>query len=81
MEFKRGVVVRSGAGRDKSGFFVVLDADKDNAVICDGKRRSLEHPKRKNVKHLFITSSKLEENLMQSNRAIRKALSPFNNNV
>ena len=81
MDIKRGVVVRSGAGRDKNGFFVVLDVNKDNVIICDGKRRSLEHPKCKNMKHLFMTSSKLEEDLMQSNRAIRKALSPFNNKV
>ena len=48
MEFVRGLVVRAAAGRDEGGFFTVLSAENGYAVICDGKRRSLSHPKRKN---------------------------------
>jgi ribosomal protein L14E/L6E/L27E len=77
MEFTRGLVVRSAAGHDKDGFFVILEAGASAAVICDGKRRSLEHPKRKNFRHLFPTGTRLPENLMQTNRAIRRALAEF----
>lgn len=81
MEVIKGLVVKSSAGRDKGGFFAVLEINNGYAVICDGKRRSLEKPKKKKLKHLFITKTILEENAMLSNRAIRRALSPFNNKV
>ena len=77
MDFVRGLVVKSAAGRDEGGFFVVLEAGDGFAVICDGKRRSLEHPKRKNLKHLCATKKLLPENLMGTDRGIRRALSKF----
>lgn len=78
MDFVKGLVVRSAAGRDAGGFFTVLEADFATAVICDGKRRSLEHPKKKNRRHLSATRTVLPEASLQTNREIRKALSPFN---
>ncbi|WP_242846326.1 KOW domain-containing RNA-binding protein [Anaeromassilibacillus senegalensis] len=77
MDFQRGLVVRALAGRDKGGFFTVLEADADMAVICDGRRRSLEHPKRKKQKHLLATKTVLNEGSLQTNREIRGALRPF----
>ena len=78
MDFVRGLVVRSAAGHDKAGFFTVLEADAQFAVICDGKRRSLSHPKKKKTKHLFVTNTVLPEGSMQTNREIRCALKSFN---
>ncbi len=52
MDFVRGLVVRAIAGRDKGGFFVVLEAGGDFAVICNGGRRCLPRPKRKKLLHL-----------------------------
>ena len=80
MEIVKGCVVKAKAGRDKDGFFVVLDVDGSYAMICDGKRRTLEKPKRKKYKHLSATKSVLEIGLLNSNKAIRKALSSFNDN-
>jgi ribosomal protein L14E/L6E/L27E len=77
MDFVRGLVVRSAAGHDKGGFFTVLEADAQYAVICDGKRRSLTHPKKKKTKHLFVTSTVLPEGSMKTNREIRSALRRF----
>ena len=77
MDFDKGRVVRSRAGRDGGGFFVVLASDERSAVICDGRRRSLEHPKRKNLRHLSVTGTVLPEEQMQTNREIRRALAPF----
>jgi ribosomal protein L14E/L6E/L27E len=77
MDFDRGRVVRSRAGRDGDGFFVVLAADQRSAVICDGRRRRLEHPKKKNLRHLSATGTVLPEEQMQTNREIRRALAPF----
>ena len=78
MRFQRGLVVRSLAGHDQGGFFTVLSADETFAVICDGKRRSLEKPKRKKKIHLAVTTAVLSEGSMQTNREIRNALRSFN---
>ncbi len=77
MDFVRGLIVKSAAGHDKGGFFVVLEAAGGFAVICDGRRRSLGHPKRKSVKHLFPTRRALPDDLMKTDRGIRRALSEF----
>ncbi len=77
MDFVKGAVVLAKAGRDKGGFFTVLDTEGSYVWICDGRRRSLEHPKRKNRIHLSLTTAVLESGSMQSNRAIRNALRSF----
>lgn len=77
MELRIGSVVRATAGRDKGGFFVILALEDGVPVICDGKRRSLEHPKRKNPRHLAMTATILPDSSMKTNREIRKALRPF----
>lgn len=52
-EAKAGTVVRSAAGHDKGGLFVVLDAIDDAFVwIADGKTRTVEKPKKKKRRHL-----------------------------
>jgi ribosomal protein L14E/L6E/L27E len=79
MDFVRGRVVLSAAGRDRGGFLVVLNAQAHSAVVCDGKRRSLEHPKKKNLRHLSVTGTLLPESSMQTNREVRRALAEFRN--
>lgn len=78
MDFVRGMVVRSAAGRDKNGFFAVLEANDRYALICDGRRRSLSNPKKKKYIHLFPTKTVLAESSLQTNREIRAALKDFN---
>ena len=79
MEFSRGRIVRSKAGRDRSDFLVVLQADARFAVVSDGKRRSLSHPKKKNLRHLAATGAQLPESSLGTDRAIRRALAEFRN--
>ena len=48
-----GQLVRAKAGRDKGSIFLVLEIlDSKFVHIVNGKRRTLEHPKRKRVTHL-----------------------------
>ncbi len=77
MEVKRGQVVRSLAGHDKGGFLVVLQTEPPYALVCDGKRRPLERPKRKKLIHMAPTATVLGEEPLRTNRQIRTALSPF----
>lgn len=78
MMLDKGHVVRSAAGHDKGGFFVVLQSDEQTVLLCDGRRRTLEKPKRKKLKHIFVTNTSLPESSMGTNRGIKKALRPFN---
>lgn len=79
MEIVKGSVVKANAGRDKNDFFIVLTIEGDFAAICDGKRRPLEKPKRKKLKHLSATKTVVAEKSMSTNREVKKALSQFNN--
>ncbi|MBO4885210.1 MAG: KOW domain-containing RNA-binding protein [Clostridia bacterium] len=80
-----GRIVRSKAGRDEGDYFVVIALDGDEfALIADGGRRGFEKPKRKRVKHLFVTEatiSGLQERLAAGetveNHEIRKWLSAY----
>ena len=48
-----GRVVISRAGRDRGTAYAVLEVlPGDRALVADGRARTLDHPKKKNVKHL-----------------------------
>lgn len=74
---EKGSVVRSLAGRDKDGLLAVMEITDAAALVCDGKARPLENPKRKNVRHLADTGLRIPPHAADSNRALRKALAGF----
>lgn len=74
MEFRRGQVVRSRAGRDKDSFLAVIELAPPFALVCDGKARPLERPKRKKLMHLAPTAAVLPEESLATNRKLRAAL-------
>ena len=78
MELRRGQVVKAIAGHDQGSFFTVLEVTPPYAVLCDGKRRPLERPKRKKTFHVAPTRTVLEEGCLQTNKLIRAGLHPFN---
>ena len=50
--FEPGRVVESIQGRDRGGFFLILENAGDGIVtIADGSRHRLAHPKKKKTKH------------------------------
>ena len=73
MEFEKGTVVISKAGRDKGYFMVVLDEADGYTIVADGKERPLERPKRKNPKHLQKTNKRLSLEQM-TDKKLRTAL-------
>ena len=72
-----GRVVISNAGRDKTKVMVIVKETEHYLLVCDGKERRLERPKRKNAKHLKFTNAYLKAHQLETNRAIRKALNEF----
>lgn len=81
MQYQRGTVVRSKAGHDKGGFFVVVRAEGDMVWIADGKGRSLLHPKRKKILHLAYTTVVLDERTMSDDKKISEVLRSFQEKV
>lgn len=78
MSIIKGSIVKAKAGRDKDSFFVVLGVSQEFALIADGKRRTLEHPKNKKLKHLEPTNTVIEGSL-KTNPQIKKILNNFKN--
>lgn len=62
MEAERGMcgtIVRCTAGRDKGRFMAVLSVEGDFAFIADGSSRKIARPKKKRLKHLRFTNTKV----------------------
>ena len=84
-KIETGRVVRSRAGRDEGKYFAVIALEGDEfALVADGERRGIEKPKRKRVKHLFVTEetisglqSRLEAGEAVENHEIRKWLAAY----
>lgn len=52
MDLSVGQVVISKAGHDKGDAFIVIALQYDYCLLVDGKRRTLEKPKQKKIKHV-----------------------------
>lgn len=74
MEIEVGRVVRSKAGHDSNDIFAVVGFDENHVFIIDGKERRVEKPKRKNPKHIELTSYMLSPEEMAANGRLKKAL-------
>lgn len=77
MEVKRGQIVKSKAGHDKGSFQVILSLQLPYAMVCDGRRRPLEKPKKKKLMHLAPVQTVLTEEQLRTNRQIKIALQAF----
>ena len=73
MEILTGRVVISSAGHDKGRFMLVVGADGDRILVADGKERKLEHPKKKNIRHVRATESTIEPEGL-TDKKLRKTL-------
>lgn len=80
MEVEVGSVVRSKAGRDKGGLFIVIARDSEYAYLADGDRRRAENPKKKKLRHIQVSGKTAEavkteaEAGLVTNIQVRKAL-------
>ena len=84
MDIQKGNLVRSAAGRDEGGVFFVLAVQEDFLLLADGKRRRVESPKRKRVKHTVFeeeavspVTEKIRSNEKITNSELRKAIAAY----
>lgn len=47
-------IVMSVAGRDKGNYYMVVGIDNQRVLVADGKCKTIEKPKQKNIKHLQL---------------------------
>ena len=60
--FELGEIVKSNAGRDKNQYYLVTKIiDNKYIEVADGKKRKINNPKKKNIKHLEKTNFVAEE--------------------
>ncbi len=87
MDVFAGDIVYSKAGRDKDRPFVVLAVtDAQYAIIADGRKRRVDKPKKKKIKHLLKSghaSSLLQEKLRSgtkvTNPDLKRVLAEISN--
>ena len=59
---QKGGVVQSVQGRDDGHYYVIAEVLNGGFVlVVDGKTRTLENPKKKNVKHLRLLPHNISE--------------------
>ena len=51
------------AGRDKGGFYLVVEVNDCYAKVVDGEKRLLSKPKNKNLKHLRPCGYSIEKGM------------------
>lgn len=49
-----GGAALSLSGRDKGRLYIIIGVNENEILVCDGKYRKLENPKKKNVKHVRL---------------------------
>lgn len=76
-----GRIVCSKSGRDKGYFLVVVKEEDGYLLVCDGKERPLNRPKRKNPKHLALTDTVLSEDSYSTDKSLRRALAVYRDSV
>lgn len=69
-----GQIVRSAAGRDRGRLMVITGEEGGFPLVCDGKERPIQRPKRKNPKHLIYTNTCIEPVRFETNRSLRRVL-------
>jgi ribosomal protein L14E/L6E/L27E len=70
-------LAKSIAGHDKGGWYAIVRTEGELVWIADGRRRKLESPKKKNVKHLQV-ANKIIELEHFTDKSLRKALWQYN---
>ncbi|NLZ83878.1 MAG: hypothetical protein GX915_09455 [Clostridiales bacterium] len=86
-DLKIGYYAMSTAGHDAGRWYVILGIENEYGFLSDGKIRTLDHPKRKKMKHMQIckkVDSILKDKLIQgcaSNEEIKRTLKLFQKEI
>lgn len=71
---EKGSVVLATAGRDAGRLFAVLECSEKDCLLADGRKRRLDTPKRKNLRHVHLTALRLGPEQYATDRRLRCTL-------
>lgn len=77
MDFCKGMIVRSRAGRDAGRWCVIVSLEGPVAFIADGELRRMAAPKRKKLIHLARTHTVLNLSDYPTENSLKQALAAF----
>jgi ribosomal protein L14E/L6E/L27E len=84
MDIDKADIVVSINGRDRGRRFFVLATEDNYALLCDGKTRRIEKPKRKKIKHMRFESKDTSRTALKiisgervTNSEIRRSLAEY----
>ena len=76
-----GCFATSIAGHDHNNIYVIIDADDEYVYLVDGKRRKVNNPKKKKLKHVQLIkrtddtiTGRINNNVALSNEDIKYAI-------
>ena len=77
MDFVKGQLVRSKAGRDKDRTLAVLAVEGPMLWLADGSLRKIGDPKRKKARHVAPTATVLANELLESDQQLSDAIAAY----
>lgn len=77
MDFVKGQLVRSKAGRDKTRTLAVLEVEGEMLLLADGNLRKVGDPKHKKAKHVAPTTTVLANELLKSDQQLSDAIAAY----
>lgn len=72
-----GAIVLSTAGHDAGNAYVVMKCGGEFVFLADGKRRLMDKPKKKRLKHVADTQARTDISKLMCNAHVRKAIKNF----
>ena len=69
-----GYLAKSLAGHDKGTIYIIIEETETDVFLADGKGKTLEHPKKKNKKHIQVIR---KENPIDTNEAIKFSIKEY----
>ena len=77
MDFVKGQLVRSKAGRDKNRTFAVIGIQGQMLFLADGSLRKLDRPKAKKTRHVAPTATVLQGESLTSDQQLNAAVCAY----
>lgn len=80
-----GMLAFSKAGHDRQTVYMIIEEEAEYVYLCDGRLKTVEHPKKKNRKHIQpikkVVDSTVREKLLQKqpvrNEEIKRVIKAF----
>ena len=77
MDFVKGQLVRSKAGRDRKRTFAVMAVEGQMLYLADGSLRRIERPKAKKTRHVAPTATVLQGEILASDKQLNEAIGAY----